>query len=299
MDAAEQVRHACGLPFHAFESIGAGIPGHVDHRTGTVSHAVNLGFETLELRAELSAHMGAEVHIDNDVNAAALGAHKWVGTMTAQTGGLMAYLNLGTGLAAGLVSNGAIWRGSNGAAGEIGHIPVRPDGLLCPCGQRGCLETLASGSAISRSWPSAEPLPALALAAAAENGDPLAIKVLNDLYDGAAAAVRILALTAGVGTVVIGGGLTALGTQLLTGVRQSLDRTAAESKFVASLELSRQVNLLPRSFPAAAVGAALIGCGGSSAPAEAAGSDLAGSDLAGSKMPLAAAGSDVPLAASP
>lgn len=304
LDAAEQVRSACGLPFHAFKSIGAGIPGHVDHRTGTVSHAVNLGFETLELGAELSALMGAGVSIDNDVNAAALGAHKWVGAMTGQTGGLMAYLNLGTGLAAGLVSNGMIWRGSNGAAGEIGHIPVRPDGLLCPCGQRGCLETLASGSAISRSWPSEEPLPALALVRAAGKGDLLAIRVLNDLYDGAAAAVRILALTAGVGTVVIGGGLTVLGAQLLSGVRESLERSAEASKFIASLELSKQVNLLPRSFPAAAVGAALIGYGGGSATSAAAGPDapLADTLLSGAARPDTAlasvAGPEVPLAAS-
>ncbi|UPO78311.1 ROK family protein [Arthrobacter sp. Helios] len=265
MEAAEEVRRACGLPFGAFESIGAGIPGHVDHSTGTVSHAVNLGFESLPLGPVLSGRMGTAVHIENDVNAAALGAHKWLGAGTVQGAGLMAYLNLGTGLAAGLVSDGVIWRGSNGAAGEIGHIPIRPNGLLCPCGQRGCLETLASGSAIARSWPSGEALPALGLALAAESGDPAAIRVLNDLYDGAAAAVRILALSAGVGTVVIGGGLSALGAPLLAGVRRSLDKTAADSRFIASLDLSSSVNLLPRSFPAAAVGAALIG--GRSRPA--------------------------------
>ncbi|MBD8043653.1 ROK family protein [Arthrobacter sp. Sa2BUA2] len=256
MDAAEKVRASCGQPFDAFASIGAGIPGHVDHHTGTVSHAVNLGFEELDLGALLAARMGAVVHIDNDVNAAALGAHRWVGIATGQSTDLLAYLNLGTGLAAGLVRDGTIWRGSNGVAGEIGHIPVRPNGVLCACGQRGCLETLASGSAVARTWPVS--LPAHALLSAAGR-DPAAARALDDLYEGAAAAVRILALTTGVRTVVVGGGLTALGTPLLTGIRRSLDKTASESRFIASLELPRHVQLLPRSFPAAAVGAALIG----------------------------------------
>lgn len=266
MDAAEQVRSSCGLEFAAFESIGAGIPGHVNHHTGTVSHAVNLGFETLELGTVLSSRMGAPVHLDNDVNAAALGAYRWVTASTEHDANLMAYLNLGTGLAAGIVRSGTIWRGTNGVAGEIGHIPVRPNGPLCACGQRGCLETLASGSALARAWPGNHP--ARSLAEAAERGDLAATAVLGDLYDGAAAAVRILALTTGVGTVVLGGGLTALGNQLLTGIRRSLARTAEASAFIASLDLPRHVHLLPRSFPAAAVGAALIGQGAGTAGAE-------------------------------
>ena len=75
----------------------------------------------------------------------------------------MAYLNLGTGLAAGLVLNGALWRGSRGTAGEIGHIPVDPNGALCSCGQRGCLEMVASGSAVARQWPTDHPDPARAV----------------------------------------------------------------------------------------------------------------------------------------
>ncbi|MDJ0318954.1 ROK family protein [Pseudarthrobacter sp. PS3-L1] len=259
LHVAEQVRILCDQPFSAFDSIGAGIPGRVDHRTGEVSHAVNLGFESLQLGSKLSDLMGAPVNVDNDVNAAALGAYRWLDPTNENTNSLMAYLNLGTGLAAGLVSNGAIWRGSNGVAGEIGHIPFQSGGALCPCGQRGCLETVASGSAISRSWPTSNPLPALALSIAAQNGEPRANDVLNDLYKGTAAAVRVLALAAGVGTVVIGGGLTALGPQLLTGIKRALDQTSSESNFIASLDLSGHVSLLPRTYPAAAVGASLIG----------------------------------------
>ena len=87
----------------------------------------------------------------------------------------MAYLNLGTGLAAGIVLDGRLLRGGHGVAGEIGHIPVDPAGVVCGCGQRGCLETLASGSAIARMWPTDDPLPARELFDAADAGDEHAI----------------------------------------------------------------------------------------------------------------------------
>jgi predicted NBD/HSP70 family sugar kinase len=114
----------------------------------------------------------------------------------------MAYLNLGTGLAAGLVLGGRLWRGSRGVAGEIGHIPVDPAGPLCPCGQRGCLELMASGSAVARQWPPDEPKPVRALFAAADAGDALAIEVRARLVDNVAAAVRLLVLTVDVDDVV-------------------------------------------------------------------------------------------------
>ncbi|MET4061335.1 glucokinase [Arthrobacter sp. UYP6] len=261
VEAAEEVRSRCGRAFGSFESIGAGIPGHVDHVSGMVSHAVNLGFETLDLGALLSRRLGAAVTMENDVNAAALGAHQWWSTTAGAREPLFAYLNLGTGLAAGLVREGSIWRGSNGVAGEIGHISLRPDGILCACGQRGCLETLASGSAIARLWPTDDPLPAAALSSAAATGDPEAVRILAGVHDGAATAIQILALGAGAGSVVIGGGLTALGPQLLAGIRKSLKRSAEASKFVASLALADRTSFLPDGFPAAAVGAALIGAG--------------------------------------
>lgn len=257
--AAEEIRARTGCAFDGFESIGAGIPGQVDHVSGTVSHAVNLGFETLDLGAVLSDRLGAAVVLENDVNAAALGAHQWWSTTARAGDTLFAYLNLGTGLAAGLVRGGEIWRGSNGVAGEIGHISLRPDGILCACGQRGCLETLASGSAIARLWPTEDPLPAAALAAAAMAGNPAAVRILAAVHDGAATAVQILALAAGVGSVVVGGGLTSLGPGFLAGIRASLKRSAAASKFVASLNLADRTSFLPSGFPAAALGAALIG----------------------------------------
>jgi len=175
-----------------------------------VTHALNLGLEGLELGAHLTDRFGRPVRVDNDVNAAALGAYHLLG----HTGSL-AYLNLGTGLAAGFVLDGALWRGSRGAAGEIGHIPIDPAGPMCHCGQRGCLEVVASGSAIARAWPTDDPRPASALFASAAAGDPSAVEVRRRLVEHVAAAVRLLVLTVDVDRIVIGGGLSSLGGPLL------------------------------------------------------------------------------------
>lgn len=240
----------------ALGTIGIGIPGTVDPATGRVEHAVNLGLTGLDLGGELSARLGRAVRVENDVNAAALGAFSLLGLGAAQS---MAYLNLGTGLAAGLVLGGELWRGARGVAGEIGHIPVDPAGPVCPCGQRGCLELMASGSGIARQWPTDEPKPVRALFAAADAGDALAIEVRARLVENVAAAVRLLVLTVDVDDVVIGGGISSLGDELLADVRAVLRGWAEGSGFLAMLQLPERVALVPRGTNAAAIGAALVG----------------------------------------
>ena len=254
--AVTQLAALCATTIEGFTSIGIGIPGAVDNGTGRVTHAVNLGLDGLDLGAELSARLGRPVRIENDVNAAAIGAFHLLEKDPSHS---MAYLNLGTGLAAGLVLGGELWRGSRGTAGEIGHIPVDPNGPECPCGQRGCLEMVASGSAIARQWPTDDARPARALFAAAESGDPRAMEVKRRFVENVAAAVRVLVLTVDVDSVVIGGGLSSLGPSLLHDIVVVLEGWEYASPFLASIELSRRMQLVPADFPAAAVGAALVG----------------------------------------
>jgi predicted NBD/HSP70 family sugar kinase len=254
--ALTQLAELSGGTIEDFASIGVGIPGAVDPVTGRVTHAVNLGLDGLDLGDDLGRRLGRTVRVDNDVNAAAIGAYHLLGEQRSRS---LAYLNLGTGLAAGLVLDGRLWRGSRGTAGEIGHIPVDPDGPDCPCGQRGCLETVASGSAIARQWPTDDPKPARALFAAAASGDPTAIQVQRRFVENVAAAVRVLVLTVDVDSVVIGGGLSSLGTELLDAVRAVLADWERNSPFLASTHLSDRVTIVPADFPAAAVGAALVG----------------------------------------
>ena len=132
------------------EHLGACMPGLVDRQTGWARHAVNLGVNALDLAGGIEAATGRRPSIDNDVKAAALGAHHAVRPEVPD--GTTAYLNVGTGLAAAIVRRGEVVRGAGGAAGEIGHLPVG-SGVPCSCGQDGCLETIASGTALHRMWP--------------------------------------------------------------------------------------------------------------------------------------------------
>ncbi len=242
-------------------SVGLGIPGLVDVERGAVKHAVNLGVDGqwVPLRAELEARLGVPVAVENDVNVATLGAVALSGIRD------LVYLSIGTGLAAGLVLDGTLRRGATGAAGEIGHVPIDPLGAVCQCGQRGCLETVASGRALAEAWPSAadqlgEP-PAQALFAAAAAGDQRAIAVRDRFAAGVADAVRTLCLTVDPATIVLGGGVAHLGAPLVAAVSDALHAQAASSPFLASLDLAARIRVVPDDQPVAAIGAALLGRG--------------------------------------
>ena len=252
-------------------SVGIGIPGQIAPGTLRVEHAVNLGIEALDLGDTVASALEVQVYVDNDVRAAALGAAVLRGGS-----GSIAYLNLGTGIAAGIVTGspegslagagsaremmpGMVWRGSRGAAGEVGHISVDPAGPMCRCGQRGCIESLAGGAALAERWGRPGTHPVGDIFDAAESGDPLALTLRGELARGVAAAVRILVLTTDVETVVLGGGLTVLGARLHDDVRRELEAVAEASVFLRSLALADRVELLSPGSPAAALGAALSG----------------------------------------
>jgi len=244
------------------ESVGIGIPGQVEPGTSRVVHAVNLGVEELDLVAAVGPRLGVAVRVENDVKAAAFGAYA---LQTVSSGsalgasGSMAYLNLGTGVAAGIVADGELWRGVRGTAGEVGHISIDPHGPLCRCGQRGCIEAFAGGGAIAERWGRSGALPVRDVFDAADSGEPIARDLRAGLARGVAAAVRILVLTADVDVVVLGGGVSGLGARLLTDVSAELAASAEASPFMRSLRLERRVQLLPAGSPAAALGAALVG----------------------------------------
>ena len=141
-------------------AVGVGLPGQVDSVTGVVRDIVNLDIVKLELGREASKALGIPVQVENDVNAAALGAVALIDDQVS-AGDTVVFLNFGTGLAAGVVRDGHVERGYSGSYGEIGHIPVDPNKFLCNCGQRGCLETVTSGGSVAKLWPGQPPLPDL------------------------------------------------------------------------------------------------------------------------------------------
>ena len=235
--------------------VGVGVPGLVDLEHGAVKHAVNLGVdgEWLPLRDLLGNRLDLPVFVENDVNAAALGAR------ALDDADDVVYLSIGTGLAAGLVLGGRLRRGAHGAAGEVGHVSVDPQGELCACGQWGCLETIASGSALAHAWPTVDGPPAAALFAAAASGQVAAIAVRDAFCDGVASAVRVLSLTVDPVSIVLGGGVAQVGEPLLLAVQRALRDQAEGSEFLTSLDLAGRLRVVPADYPVAAVGAARLG----------------------------------------
>lgn len=260
---AREVLGAAGGALGALDvaSVGACMPGLVDPVSGIARHAVNLEVESLDLGGELSARLGVPVSVENDVKAAALGTWRLRPSGDARGVGApaLAYLNLGTGLASAVVRDGVVVRGVDGAAGEIGHLPVGGD-APCSCGQVGCLETVASGSALARLWPVTRHRPRDPFAAAAA-GDPLAAAAVDVLCTGVGLAVQVLVLASGAENVVVGGGLAGLGEPLLRGVRADLVRRGRASRIIEALELPGRVELLSTDVPVAALGAAWLGVG--------------------------------------
>jgi glucokinase len=183
-----EVMSAAGEP----EAIGVGVPSQIDFATGTVETSVNIPLAGVGLREELGRRFGVPVFVDNDANCAALAEAHLVGETH------LVMLTLGTGVGGGIVIDGMTFRGANGLGAELGHIAINPDGPPCPgnCPNRGCLEAYCSGQALERDateLASDKPDSALAgrldsdgklsgreLVAAAEEGDPDALLLMDN-----------------------------------------------------------------------------------------------------------------------
>lgn len=235
--------------------VGIGIPGQVDSEHGVVRDIVNLGIVSLELAREVSSAFGAPVRVENDVNAAALGAAAVLGE-EAQSEGNFIFLNFGTGLAAGIVHNGVLEHGASGAIGEIGHVPVDPNQLPCACGQHGCLETVASGGAVTRLWPQADP-PMPDILRRADQGDAQAVRVRDMVIHAIGDTVQIVIQAYDPAVIAIGGGMAKTGQPLMDAIAAELNRRAAASHFLQTLDMPARLRLLPADEPVGAIGAAL------------------------------------------
>jgi glucokinase len=128
--------------------IGVGCAGPVDRRRGMVFNPPNLpGWERVALVERIRAALGLPTILENDANAAALGEYRYGAGRGA---GSLVYYTVSTGIGGGIVLDGKVWHGLADAAGEVGHVTVRPDGPRCGCGNRGCLEAMASGPSMVR-----------------------------------------------------------------------------------------------------------------------------------------------------
>ncbi|MFI6895841.1 ROK family protein [Streptomyces sp. NPDC050256] len=210
---------------------GVAVPGIVDAENGIAVNAVNLGWRDVPMRRLLGERLGGvPVALGHDVRTGGL-AEGRIGA--GQGADRFLFVPLGTGIAGAIGIAGTIEAGAHGYAGEIGHIVIRPDGPDCPCGQRGCLETLASAGAVSRAWAAASGDPeadAADCAKAVESGDPKAVAVWVDAVDALAAGLVTALTLLDPRTLIIGGGLAEAGETLFTPLRAAVEERVTFQK---------------------------------------------------------------------
>lgn len=234
VDAVEEVRTLAG---GVVEAVGFGIPSLIDQRTGRAVVAVNLPLIDVYFAEVMTERLGLPVFVDNDANMAALAEHRAGAAVGCSE---VVLLTIGTGIGGGLILGGELYRGAIGAGAELGHMVIEQDGPRCQgnCPNRGCVEAMASGTALAREARriAAERHDSV-LAAAANEGAALVGPLVTELaYDGDEAAIEVLEL---IGTrlgvaianyvnifnpevVVIGGGVMAAGELLLEPARAVL-----------------------------------------------------------------------------
>jgi len=261
--ALDEALAAAGLRRDDLDAVGVGVPGRVDPVAGHVTLAVNLGWTDFDLRGALEAELHRPVIIENDARAAALGLHRRRAAGAGPNdpnGSDLAYLAVGTGIAAGVVLDGKLHRGSRGLAGEIGHAIVDPVGPRCACGQTGCLEAFASGPSIARRATAAgmEAGSAKDVYAAAAGGDPTACELIDDVGRRLAWAVHLLVMTYDVDHVVVGGGVSHAGAAFAEPIHQELERLRAVSSQAGELLPADIVEVLPPEAEPGAWGAVAV-----------------------------------------
>jgi glucokinase len=187
----------------------------VDAQHGIAVYATNLGWQDLPIRQMVAEAVGLPVILDHDVRAAGL-AELELGAGRGMRE--MLFVALGTGIAAAVITRGQLSIGATGMAGELGHLPVFPDGEWCACGQRGCTETYASGAAISRRYSAISGIsgvPASDVMSRASAGDDLAQRIFSDAVTALGRALVNYVLIMDPELIIIGGGFADSGAALL------------------------------------------------------------------------------------
>lgn len=242
MDRAEQLVgrliEVSGIDPAKVVGVGLGVPGPIDVATGTLgSTAILPGWAGANPRDDLAARLGVPVYVDNDANLGALGELVWgSGRGVAD----LAYIKVASGVGAGLVISGQIYRGPGGTAGEIGHITLDESGPVCRCGNRGCLETFTAARYVLPLLHSSHgpDLTMERMVALAQDGDPGCRRVIADVGRHVGSGVANLCNLLNPSRVVLGGDLADAGDLVLDPIRDSVARYAIPSA-------ARQLSVLP------------------------------------------------------
>ncbi len=207
-------------------AVGIGSPGPLDR--GTLLKTANLpGWEGINLASGLQTRLGIPCRVENDATAAGMG--EWMfgaGRGTSH----MAYVTVSTGVGSGIIVNSQLYSGGRGNAGELGHIVLIPDGPVCHCGQRGCLETLASGTALARIaherrnespyLQRQDGIDAPTVFLGVEAGDAVCQAIIQDMTRYLGQGLSFLVNLLNPERIVLGGGVMANGDMLLPLIQQ-------------------------------------------------------------------------------
>ncbi|MFJ9688976.1 ROK family protein [Streptomyces bacillaris] len=229
---------ATGIGPDKIIGVGLGVPGPIDVESGTLgSTSILPGWTGINPSEELSGRLGVPVYVDNDANLGALGELVWGSGRGVKD---LAYIKVASGVGAGLVIDGTIYRGPGGTAGEIGHITLDESGPVCRCGNRGCLETFtAARYVLPLLQPSHGPgLTMERVVQLAREGDPGCRRVIGDVGRHIGSGVANLCNLLNPSRVVLGGSLAEAGELVLGPIRDSVSRYAIPSA-------ARQLSVLP------------------------------------------------------
>jgi predicted NBD/HSP70 family sugar kinase len=209
--------------------VGLGVPGPIDVETGALgSTAILPGWIGVNPRQEMSDRLGVPVQVDNDANLGALGELVWGGGRGVKD---LAYIKVASGVGAGLVIDGRIYRGPGGTAGEIGHITLDESGPVCRCGNRGCLETFTAARYVLELLRGShgEGLTIPRMVQLGREGDPGCRRVIGDVGRHIGMGVASLCNLLNPSRVVLGGDLAEAGELVLGPIRESVSRYAIPS----------------------------------------------------------------------
>ena len=245
-----------GLDLSQVHAIGIGVPGPVVVEAGSVgAPPIMPGWDGFPIRTHLESMWGVPVSLGNDAEFGALG--EWAAGAGRGTKNLV-YIKVGSGVGAGLMLDGEIYRGTTGCAGEIGHIAIMESGPVCTCGNRGCLEAVAGGWAIARQAREAvrsgkrtqlsslevDSITARDVAAAARMGDLVSQQIITEAGTYLGVAIANLVNLVNPSMVVVGGGVAQLGDLLLEPIRHAVRvrslRSAAQAVRINAAVLGRR-----------------------------------------------------------
>jgi glucokinase len=247
-------------------SVGVGLPGLVDKKSGCLVYANNLSFDHINVIEEMKRYIDKPIFIENDANCAAIG-EMMCGAAHGDKN--VIYITLGTGVGAGIILNGKLFKGAFGGGGEAGHMVIMAEGEMCTCGRKGCWEAYASATALRREgriaaakYPNSEIynlvdgniklIDAKTVFDAADLNDEVALDIVDTYSKHLAIGLVNLVNIFQPETIVIGGGICARGDRVITPVTQILKERVYGGELKTKLAIASLGN------DAGIVGAALL-----------------------------------------